>query len=218
MSSSSLRELQSDAPAITKQSSASVTSSLKQPSLPIKHQHPLDAKLDRLTRDVLPSAPYLLRLRDRSAQYHIRDRYYWKKDTHFNEDEEELQYLTFRQTHDGTILHAHGQWDDGSGGIAQKEFPSSQTSSGQTPLAGQAAKKKISLADYKKLDKTKPRTSDMSTTAVKEPFKRSSQEMSEMRKMEAEKTESEVKGRIDTNVKTVETQKRATEPVRKRYV
>ena len=219
MSSSSLPKPSSIAPVVTKQSGRSTAPTLKQPGHPLNHRHPLDAKLDRLKRDVLPPAPYLLRLRDRSAQYHVRDRYYWKKDTHFNEEEEELQYLTFRQTHDGTILHAHGQWDDGNGGIAPKDFPSSQTSSGQTPLIGQAAKKKITLADYQKLDKSKPRTSEVNATAVKGPVKKGSQDISEVPKKEAEKAECEAKkDRIDSNVKAIETNKKVPEPHRKRYV
>lgn len=53
------------------------------------------------------------------------------------------------------MLRAHGQWDNGNGGLAPTEEPPSQTSSGRTPLAGQSAIKRISLADYKNRDKSK---------------------------------------------------------------
>ena len=169
-------------------SSQSVTSAIKkQPSGSARRQHPLDAKFGRLIRDILPSAPYLLRLRNRSAQYNGRDRYYWRKDTHFDEDEEELQYLTFRPTHDGTILYAQGQWDDGNGGIAPKDFPSSQASSGRTPLVGQVATKKITLADYAKLDRSKSRTPKMSNTGTNENVGKASEEAGEVSKMQEEK-------------------------------
>ena len=92
--------------------------------------------------------------------------------------------MTFRQTHDGTLLQAYGQWDDGNGAIAPKEDPLSQTSSGRTPLTGQGAKKKISLADYKRLDKTKPRASDVNATAIKGPTETKVQDMNGAMKKE----------------------------------
>ncbi|KAL9099885.1 MAG: hypothetical protein Q9163_004677 [Psora crenata] len=116
----------------------------------------LDAKLDRLIREILPPTPYILRL----EQSHGRrlptpsQSYHWMQGTLFSNDEQELQYMTFRRPADG-MLHAHGQWDDGKGGIALRDGPASQTSSGRTPLQNQSVKKKISLADYKKRDKTR---------------------------------------------------------------
>ena len=197
MSSTSPQQPPTDASITTKQlpSQRAESSFKKQPSGTTQRQHPLDAKFDRLIRDVFPPAPYLLRLRHPSAQYHGRDRYYWRKDTHFQEDEEELQYLTFRPNHDGTILYAHGQWDDGNGSMAPKDFPSSQASSGQTPSTGLAPKKKITLADYAKMDKTKPatpNTNDASITQAIGPIEKTSREPSEAPKKEAVKVDDEV--------------------------
>lgn len=222
MSSSDLPEPPSKAPVTSKHVGASVTSSTassaKQSRIPAKPHHPVDARLERLSEEVLPHSPYLLRMRARYAQYHARDRYYWRKDTQFDEDEEELQYLTFRQNHDDTILHAHGQWDDGNGGIATKELPSSQASSGRTPVATQVAKKKISLAEYQKLDKSKPRPSDIDATAAKDPIEAKSHDTKEAPKKEAEKGAGEAKGAADSNPKAIKPREEAAAPVRKRYV
>lgn len=44
----------------------------------------------------------------------------WRRGTHFDEDEEQLQYLSFRQPfNDDTILKPAYDWDDGNGGIAK---------------------------------------------------------------------------------------------------
>lgn len=81
----------------------------------------------------------------------------WRIGTHFDSNEEELQYLTFKdRTNDLTPgLLCRGGWDDGKGGIAPPEEPHSRTSSDGTPLQGQGQKKKISLADYNKRDRNK---------------------------------------------------------------
>lgn len=221
MSALALPELLPKPPAFSKQLSASVgpttSSTVQQPSIPANTEHPVDAKLERLRKDILPSSPYLLRLKARSAQYHARDRYYWRKDTHFDEDEEELQYLTFRQLHEDTLLHAHGQWDDGNGGIAPKELPSSQASSGRTPVAAQVAKKKISLADYQKLDKSKPRALDMSATALKGPLETHSQSTKGAPKKEGERAQGEAKGGVDQDTNAVETREKISGIDCKRY-
>ena len=62
--------------------------------------------------------------------------------------------MTFRRPLDN-MLHAHGQWDDGRGGIAIHDKSLSHNSSGHTPLQGLGVKKKITLADYKNRDKSK---------------------------------------------------------------
>ena len=217
MSSSPLPGPPSNAPATLQQPSASTTSTTKRSSIPAKPHHPVDAKLERLKKDTLPTSPYLLRLKARSAQYHARDRYYWRKDTYFDEDEAELQYLTFRQIHEDPILQAHGQWDDGNGGIAPKEPPSSQTSSSRTPVAGQIAKKKISLADYQKLDKSKLKNSDVNATAVKGPIETNPQDVKEAPKKEGPKREGEGEGGADLNIKAAETREKVLEIARKRY-
>lgn len=44
----------------------------------------------------------------------------WRRGTNFDEDEEQLQYLSFRQPFNGdTILKPVYSWDDGNGGIAK---------------------------------------------------------------------------------------------------
>ncbi len=222
MSSASLPEPPTDTLITTKQPPSHLVASTlkKQPTVSTRRQHPLDARFDRLIKDVLPSAPYLLCLRNRSAQYHGRDRYYWRKDTHFDEDEEELQYLTFRPTHDGTILYAHGQWDDGNGGIAPKEFHSSQASSGQTPLKGQVTTKKITLADYAKMDKSKSKTPDPNDSNVKQAPEKISQDVSEAPKKEAEKMNDDTRSISDpvSVPQKIKDKEEAVDPGRKRYV
>ena len=179
-------------------------------------QHPVDLKLEHLQKNVLPSAPYLLRLKARSAQYHPRERYYWRKDTLFDEDEEELQYLTFRQTHDDTLLHAHGQWDDGNGGIVPKELPSSQASSGRTPIAAQVAKKKISLADYQKLDKSKAKSSDMNLTALKGPIEAPAKDAKDDSKDEDNRREGKAKDGAESKPEAAEARTKVSDHARKR--
>lgn len=216
MSSTSPQKPPADALITTKSPpTQSVLSSFKiQQSGSTRRQHPVDARLDRLIKDVLPPAPYLLRLRNPSAQYHGRERYFWRKDTPFKEDEEELQYLTFRPTHDGTILFAHGQWDDGNGNIAPKEFLSSQNSSRQTPSTGQVPKKKITLADYAKMDKSK--TGIIKATGEAE---KTFQEFSEASKMDTGKLDMEVQHKTHggSSPKGAKEEGKATERALKRY-
>ena len=115
----------------------------------------IDKKIDQLIEEILPYSPYILRVQ----QSHGRrlpapsQSYHWMKGTPFSLEEQELQYMTFRRPHDG-MLHAHGQWDDGNGGIAPRDGTASQTSSGRTPFQNQSAKKKISFADYKNRDRS----------------------------------------------------------------
>ncbi|KAL9125475.1 MAG: hypothetical protein Q9217_005328 [Psora testacea] len=126
-------------------------------------QDTLDASLDQLIKEVLPSSPYILRLQ----QSHGRrlptpsQSYHWMQGTLFSPNEQELQYMTFRRSMDG-MLHAHGQWHDGNGGIVPGDQSISQTSSGRTPLQSQGVKKKISLADYKNRDRNKNMNGDLS--------------------------------------------------------
>lgn len=148
------------------QSSRTTTPNEAQRSVP--RPLPPDFNLDRVIADTLPSAPYLLRLEPQSAQARYSNTY-WQRDTPFTADEEELQYLTFIPDHHGSLLRAHGNWDDGNGGIAPPEDPSSRTSSGRTSQAGQVVKKKITLADYKNRDKSKKQDENAITSATKVP-------------------------------------------------
>lgn len=43
----------------------------------------------------------------------------WRRGTLFDEDEEQLQYLSFTQPFNDTILKPIHSWDDGNGGIAK---------------------------------------------------------------------------------------------------
>ncbi|KAL8791352.1 MAG: hypothetical protein Q9195_005890 [Heterodermia aff. obscurata] len=106
----------------------------------------IDERLRRITRDILPSAPYQLRI-DIEFRRDNRQAIEWRRSCPFEPHEEQLQYLTFRSNFDkDTIFHAVGDWDDGNGNIMSKIDKSSGLN---TPLPGQAPKKKISLSDYK---------------------------------------------------------------------
>ena len=118
-------------------------------------QH-VDARFKRLKAQVLPESPYILHVRSthRQSPEHAD---HWQSGTPFDLNEEELQYLTFKdRTNDLTPgLLCRGGWDDGKGGLAPPEEPYSRTSSDGTPVQGQGHKKKISLADYNRRDKKK---------------------------------------------------------------
>ena len=131
-----------------------------------KVEQPLDARLRRLKSKILPESPYILHVRStyRQSPEHAN---LWRVGTRFDPNEEELQYLTFKdRTNDSTPgLFCRGGWDDGKGGLAPPEEPYSRTSSDGTPLQGQGQKKKISLADYNKRDKNKAPTATINPTS-----------------------------------------------------
>ena len=122
-------------------------------------EQPVDARFRRLKAKVLPATPYILHVKStyRQSPDHAN---LWQIGTHFDLNEEELQYLTFKdRTNDLTPgLFCRGGWDDGKGGLAPPEEHYSRTSSDGTPLQGQGQKKKISLADYNRRDKNKSAT------------------------------------------------------------
>ena len=116
------------------------------PQLKKQTTNPVDERLRRITRDILPSAPYQLRI-DIEFRRDTRQAIEWRRSCPFEPHEELLQYLTFRSNFDkDTIFHAVGDWDDGNGNIMSKIDKSSGLN---TPLPGQAPKKKITLSDYK---------------------------------------------------------------------
>ena len=133
-----------------------------------KTEHPVDARFRRLKTNVLPESPYILHVRStyRQSPEHAN---LWQIGTHFDLNEEELQYLTFKdRTNDSTPgLLCRGGWDDGKGGLAPPEEPYSRTSSDGTPLQGQGQKKKITLADYNKRDKNRTMAVPTKTTSPK---------------------------------------------------
>lgn len=121
-----------------------------------KVEHPVDTRLRQLKAKVLPESPYILHVKStyRQSPEHAN---LWRIGTHFDFNEEELQYLTFKdRTNDLTPgLFCRGGWDDGKGALAPPEELYSRTSSDGTPPQGQCQKKKISLADYNKRDKNR---------------------------------------------------------------
>lgn len=131
----------------------------------VRNSQVADNQFQRVIDDVLPPAPYLLRLNPGALQL-AHGNSTWRRDTFFAPNEEELQYMTFRRDFEGTFLHAHGNWDDGEGGIAQPEVHSASASISRPPLPQQAPKKKITLADYQKRDKTKPKPASTDTESA----------------------------------------------------
>lgn len=128
-----------------------------------KSEQAVDARFRRLKAKVLPETPYILHVKStyRQSPEHAN---LWQIGTHFDLNEEELQYLTFKdRTNDLTPgLFCRGGWDNGKGGLAPPEEHYSRTSSDGTPVQGQGQgqgqKKKISLADYNRRDKNKSAT------------------------------------------------------------
>ena len=119
-------------------------------------EQPVDARIRRLKAKILPESPYILYVRStyRQSPEHAN---LWQIGTHFDLNEEELQYLTFKDRTDDLTpgLFCRGGWDDGKGGLGPPEEPYSRTSSDGTPFQGQGHKKKISLADYNRRDRNK---------------------------------------------------------------
>lgn len=152
-------------------SKEATSTSIKLPEAQItanKAEHLVDARFRRLRAKVLPEAPYILHVRStyRQSPEHAN---LWRVGTRFDSNEEELQYLTFKdRTNDLTPgLLCRGGWDDGKGGLAPPEEPYSRTSSDGTPLQGQGQKKKISLADYNRRDKNKVVAATTKSTSPK---------------------------------------------------
>lgn len=67
------------------------------------------------------STPYILTVHGKHPFYlDPSQKGVWRRGTHFDEDEEQLQYLSFRQPFNtDTILKPILSWDDGNGGIAK---------------------------------------------------------------------------------------------------
>lgn len=108
----------------------------------------VDERLRHLKENVLPSAPYLLKVPTtyRLGSQQIND---WRRGSPFGLHEEPLQYMTFnaRRYDDDTIFRVDGDWDDGNGNLKAAEDKRSGTNS---PMPGQIAKKKMTIWDYKK--------------------------------------------------------------------
>lgn len=130
-------------------------------------EHPVDAKLQKLTADVLPKSPYILTGRVSYNDEHVRNYYpqntvNWRRYSPFKPGEEELQHVTYHDRsneHDIRSMYARKGWDDGNGSIVGRGEPYNRTSNDGTPHQGQAPKKKITLAEYKNKDRSKAATS-----------------------------------------------------------
>lgn len=112
---------------------------------------PVDTRLERLRDKVFPTSPYLLTVPTtyRVSSHQAND---WRRGSPFGAHEEQLQYLTFlTRERDDTLLGAVGDWDDGNGAIMEKtsSHPYGARSGTNSPLPGQAPKKKISFQAYK---------------------------------------------------------------------
>lgn len=108
--------------------------------------NPVDERLRQISRDILPSTPYQLKI-DVEIRRDGSQAVEWRRSCPFEPHEERLQYLTFRSDLDkDTIFRVVGNWDDGNGNIMKKTGNLSGLS---TPLPGQLPKKKITLSDYK---------------------------------------------------------------------
>ena len=108
---------------------------------------PVDERLQRISRDILPSTPYILSVPSGGYRGYPHQANDWRRSCPFGSNEERLQYLTFRSQFDkDTIFNAHPNWDDGEGNIMSK---TDKPSGLNTPLPGQPPKKKITLSDYK---------------------------------------------------------------------
>lgn len=112
----------------------------------VNMMHPVDERLRRISRIILPPTPYLLSVPNnyRVGEHQLND---WRRNSPFAGNEERLQYLAFlSHQNEDTIYRVVGDWDDGHGGIKPPQDKRSGTNS---PMPGQTVKKKISLLDYK---------------------------------------------------------------------
>ncbi|KAI4174352.1 MAG: hypothetical protein LQ348_006387 [Seirophora lacunosa] len=113
----------------------------------------IEKRLERLRKNILPDAPYLMDLTTPS-RYHVAPNQAnnWRRACPFDKHEEQLQYMTFlpHTLRGDTMFRTTGDWDDGHGKMkAQSTKPISGGSSGAISPPGQQPKKKISLLDYK---------------------------------------------------------------------
>lgn len=116
----------------------------------------VSTRLGRLKDEILPSAPYLLTV-PTDVPFRLGNRFVnnWAvgKKGPFAIEEQQLQYMTFLMHHDAdSLLVAVGDWSDNDGRVmAKPDDDKSRVATPTTPAAtqGAAAKKKISLSDYK---------------------------------------------------------------------
>ncbi|EED15107.1 conserved hypothetical protein [Talaromyces stipitatus ATCC 10500] len=148
MSANSLGQRQADL-------SGSSKTQEQPPTVPAELES-VNTRLGRLKDDVLPSAPYLLTV-PTDVPFRLGNRFVnnWAvgKKGPFAIEEQQLQYMTFLMHNDtDSLLVAVGDWSDNEGRVmAKKDDEGSRVATPTTPAAPQsgAAKKKISLSDYK---------------------------------------------------------------------
>ncbi|KAI9699353.1 MAG: hypothetical protein M1836_002964 [Candelina mexicana] len=110
----------------------------------------IDARLQRLIKNVLPKSPYLLTVPSNNPyRVHHQQANNWKINSPFDTDEEDLQYMSFLyRDWDDSILVARGNWDD-EGRIMENGTSSRTELRSGTSTPSQGQKKKITLSDYK---------------------------------------------------------------------
>ncbi|KAK4938371.1 hypothetical protein LTR10_021170 [Elasticomyces elasticus] len=123
----------------------------------------VNERLAHLWESILPRQPYLLSVPS-DVPYRHSSRFIntWYEGTPFDEDEEQLQYLSFLP-HLGeheSLLKVEGGWADEQGNRIQEEELSQRTvpASGRNTPADTGNRKKISLKDYKTKGKSPPVT------------------------------------------------------------
>ena len=113
----------------------------------------LNARLSHISKKILSASPYLLTVpSDRPYNINPHQANDWRRQTPFDVNEEQLQYMSFlnREFDDG-LIRAVGGWDNDKGELMDTIATAAHGSrSGTTtPRPGQAPGKKISLAEYK---------------------------------------------------------------------
>ena len=128
----------------------------------------LNARLSHISKKILSASPYLLTVpSDRPYNINPHQANDWRRQTPFDANEEQLQYMSFlnREFDDG-LIRAIGGWDNEKGEIMDTTTTATHGSrSGTTtPRPGQAPGKKISLAEYKnKKAASQPASKDLSS-------------------------------------------------------
>lgn len=110
----------------------------------------LDQRLTHIIKHKIQPSPYILTVpSDRPYNRDPRAFHDWRRGTPFDEDEEQLQYLSFLADWDDGLIRPVGGWDNVKGEIMDRSN-SQQSNMSTTSVVGSTKKIKYSLADYKK--------------------------------------------------------------------
>ena len=139
-------------------------------------EHPTDARLARLSTDILPQSPHILTSQgplygESFRQLYPQNDINWRRYSPFKPGEEDLQHASFHDRPDYDefgMMFARTGWDDGNGNLAAPGTARNRTSNGGTPHQGQPPRKKITLAEYTSKDRTKT-TAPAQKAATSEP-------------------------------------------------